>query len=151
MDTLNTYSRLSGAATLARALAPQQLALKWTTWNPSDVMPASEVLAGWTLGLSPGQGGVELALLYVYGRNFTWYAQNQSLPLVPVSGASVTLKGPPLAGATTAIAVCYNTTTGAPLGAGEAAGCGASIVGGDVVVSFPVFVRDTAAVVNFAA
>lgn len=89
-----------------------------------------------------------MALLYVYSSNFTWHAQNTSLPLHPVAGAAVTLqKLPGLAAAATA--VCYDTVSGLPLSGGAAAGCSVVVSNDSATVSFPTFARDAAAVVTF--
>ena len=147
VDTLNTYGSLSGAATLSRALAPQLLAYNWSTWN-GGLAPGADARAGWIVGLDAASGAARLALLYVYSANFTWKAQNESLPLLPVAGAALTLDKLP--GAATAAAVCYDTTSGLPLSGGAAAaGCGASVSGGGATVTFPTFTRDAAAVVTF--
>ena len=154
VDSLNTYGALSGAATLSRALAPQLLALNWSTWSESAVS-GLDGGAGWILGLDAATGSARLALFYVYGANYTWSAQNRSLPLNPVAGAAVTLKAVPLSSSSrSATAVCYDTVSGLPLGGGApSAGCGATVDAADssVAITFPTFIRDAAAVVTFEA
>ena len=147
VDSLDTYRTLSGAATLSRALAPQLLAHNFSTWD-GGLAPGADAKAGWIVGLDAAAGGARMALLYVYSSNFTWHAQNASLPLHPVAGAAVTLRKLP-GPAAVATAVCYDTVSGLPLSGGAAAGCGVVVSNDSATVSFPTFARDAAAVVTF--
>jgi len=89
-------------------------------------------------------------MLYAYNVNFTWAAQQKGRSLNAIAGGSITLDGVPLESKAVANAVCYDTSSGQPLSGGAAAGCGAIIsAGGTVVVSFPTFSTDAAAVVTF--
>ena len=149
VDTLGTYAQLSGAATLARALAQPLLALQWASWDPSELI-GSGFLAGWAVGCEySAPGHARMALLWAYNRNFTWSDAHAGEPRHPVEGSGVTLRALPLDGTATATVVCYNTTTGLPLPGGG--GCSVLVSGADVTVSFaPTFVDDAAAVVTIS-
>jgi len=72
------------------------------------------------------------------------------LILDAIPGGVITLDNVPLESKAVATATCYDTSTGLALSGGAAAGCGATVsAGGSVVVTFPTFVTDAAAVVTF--
>ena len=149
VDTLNTYSQLEGAATLSRSLATQLLAYNFSIWDGRG-STTGLYQSGWTVGRDPASGNAALAMLYAYNVNYTWAAQQKGRQLNAIAGGVITLDGVPLESKAVANAVCYNTSTGLPLSGGAAAGCGASIsAGGTVVVTFPTFSADAAAVVTF--
>lgn len=150
VDALGVYDRLTGAATLARSLAPTLLRYNWTTWNPSNVQPAS-ANAGWTVGLNSSSGWAERVLFWVYNRNHTWSAMHGGAELQPISGCTTRLLSLPVPpGGATANVTWVNTTTGLPLARGEHDAGVVYHAGGtmDLELTAPTFTTDVAAVVE---
>ena len=157
MDALGVYDRLTGAATLARSLAPTLLRYNWTTWNPSNPPQPASANAGWTVGLSSSDSGgwAERVLFWVYNRNYTWSAMHGGAELQPISGCTTRLLSLPVPpGGATANVTWVNTTTGLPLVQGVRDARVVFHAGNDVgetmdlELTAPTFSTDVAAVVE---
>lgn len=76
-DTLGTYGRLTGAATLSRALAAPLFQFHWSIWN--GALNSTNVLAGWSVGTVAAAAAADApepvllkgVLAWVYNRNYT--------------------------------------------------------------------------------
>ena len=115
MDTLNTYGRLSGAATMSRAIGPQLLLFNWSTWNEgSTLVNSSGVKGGWTIAIHPTTGSLKAVVSWVYDANYTQLGCGNGCEMSTHAGTALQLVSLPLPdpGQNPTIA-WVNTTTGA--------------------------------------
>jgi hypothetical protein len=160
MDALGQYGQLAGAATLARNLSSSGVFLshEWSTWSDCSGLGVPYAKAGWIVGVADNTTGC--ILLWAYNTNHTWQRANESAPVLPIEGASLTLHGLPLPPGQANVDVEWvNTTTGLPLplplpvarATGEREGFARVVGGSDLQITFPTFVTDVAAVVRVSA
>ena len=144
-DALDTYHRLRGAATLARAIAPQLLAWSWSTWNGAGSgFSDARANAGWSVGVDPASGALKGARAWFYNRNFTQYGCGNGCALEEIEGAQFALGAlPSPAPGAQPRAVFVNTSTGLPL-AGAVAAAAAAREGAPFELAVPPFFEDLA-------
>jgi hypothetical protein len=151
VETLDTYSQLSGAGAVARLLARELLAADWASTPGAFSPPAAAAHAGWTLGRAPN-GTQPLGLLaYAYNANFTQCGTSKVIAS-PTAGAVLRVPGlgAPPAGAPPLAPLFFNTTTGSALPA-AAGGSAVWDASGALTVTFPEFSEDAAVYVNLTA
>ena len=112
-DTLDTYHRLTGAATLSRAIGRQLLQYQWSIWDGS--VNDTGINAGWTVAVDPkSQGALKAVISWVYDKNYTQLGCGSGQCTLSLhTNAYLTLLGLPLpsSGATPTLH-WVNTTTG---------------------------------------
>lgn len=112
VDTLDTYHRLAGAATLSRAVARQLLVYSWSIWD--GAVAASGVKAGWTVGKDADSGELRAVIAWAYDAAYTQGACGRGqCTLGNHTGVTLSLLGLPLpAPGAVPILKWVNTSTG---------------------------------------
>ena len=149
-DSLNTYGRLAGAAALSRRLAPQLLALQWSTW--SGALNTSAAAAGWSVGVDARSGALRGVLAWAYNSNYTQGGCGGGCVLALPARIALTLEALPAPAPGAAPVVQFiDTATGDALpGAWSGALAAAAAAAGEMCFTFPHFDRDIAMWVEWA-